>query len=181
LLTFKLLFFFFQYKYIYWNLARSVKGYLILIFILFFLILILDLFAYLPHILDPLLNTSEGGKPGHPGNSSNFGNMGSSGDPGGPNLDPKDNSQLKTGLLPKDTSTNTLNSVASYNTEDLEIAAGSELVNVRNILRDSSLTAEEKEEKIMCSMADIVNELIQTKKELKDIKLKEEINIGFRP
>lgn len=63
-----------------------------------------------------------------------------------------------------------MNSNVSYTTDDLRSFGGAELLNVKNILQDKSLTPKEKENEVLKFFASLTNDLIEAKKEISRLK-----------
>ena len=63
-----------------------------------------------------------------------------------------------------------MNSNVSYTSEDLRNSGGAELMNVKNILEDKSLTPEERDNKVLNAFARLTNDLIEVKRENSRLK-----------
>lgn len=101
---------------------------------------------------------------------------------GGPNppQDPNTLGVVQSSGLPKEDSKSSLWYEVSYTSEDLKLAAGSELINVENTMKDKSLSEEERTNKIMDSFTKVHNELINAKREIANLKKSGNITIGVK-
>jgi hypothetical protein len=128
---------------------------------------------------------STGGEP-TPGGVSNPGGGPTPGgvpNPGGgpnPPQDPNTLGVVQSSGLPKEDSKSSLWSDVSYTTDDLRQAAGSELVNIKNILNDKSLSEEQRTDKVLEAFTKVHNELVDIKRELANLKKSGYITIGIK-
>ena len=81
--------------------------------------------------------------------------------------------------IPHSDTQGSLNSNVSYSSNDLNSAGGAEIINVRNILQDKTLTPEERNHKVLTAFAEAQIKLIDAKKEIAMLKTQGEILIGI--
>ena len=145
-----------------WRLYLSFFILIILLYIIYSIIQDINLLDYIYYIGgDPSGNS--GGEPGGgiPGGS-----------PGGPGNDGSVGAVAVASGIPQSDTNQSLASNVSYRSEDLRSAGGAELVNVKNILQDKSLTSEQKETEVLKAFARLTNELIEAKREISLLKQK---------
>jgi len=81
------------------------------------------------------------------------------------------------GGIPHSETNQSLNSNVSYTTDDLRLSGGAELKNVQNLLRDKSLTPEQKETEVLKSFARLTDELIEAKRKISQLKQQDNIPV----
>jgi len=77
--------------------------------------------------------------------------------PGGGTPPPNNDGSLAVagGGIPHSNTDNSINSNVSYTTDDLKQTAGSEFINVKNILQDKTLSEEDRNNKVLKAFADL--------------------------
>jgi len=91
--------------------------------------------------------------------------------PGGPNP-PHGSENLG---LPKSNTQTSITSDVSYTSDDLKYAAGSEVINVNNILEDNTLSTKEKNNKVLSAFAELQKKYIESQKQIAILKKQENI------
>ena len=110
---------------------------------------------------------------GGPSGGDNGGPSG--GGPNGPGSGPA----VAGGGIPHSDTQGSLNSNVSYGSNDWSNAAGSDILNVRNILEDKTLTDQERNDKVLTAFAETQQKLIDAKKEIATWKKQGIIPIGI--
>lgn len=162
--------------YLVFVLEEKLKGSLKNISFNLFLILLIGFILLLLTFYDSIvfMNQDAGGNSGS--------TSGGQSNPGGATPPTNNDGSLAvaSGGIPHSNTDNSINSNVSYTTDDLKQTAGSEFINVKNILQDKTLSEEDRNNKVLKAFADLQKELIDAKRDVKNLKTKGEIPIVFK-
>lgn len=123
-----------------------------------------------------ILMTDGGNNIGSSGTSGGNPSGGGGPTPGGPN--PPHGSEILG--LPKSNTETSMTSDVSYTSDDLKQVAGSEMLNVKNILDNNKLSPKEKSDQVLRAFAELQQKYIESQKQIATLKKQMDVPIIFK-